>query len=159
MSRRARKGEAKKHFEAHVLDQTDECVLWPYATTQGYGVCWLDGRVRRVSAAACERWHGPRPVGMDAAHSCGNRLCFNGAHLRWATRRENCADTISHGRTLRGEDRPNSILTEADVLEVCRLRARGLTYREIAEIVGVSFDSVRNIITGRTWSWLTGVAS
>lgn len=85
-------GETARYFLAHVGIQTDECLIWPYAVSSGYGCATIDGRSERVHVLACEWAHGPRPEGMDAAHSCDVRRCFNPAHLRWATRTENILD-------------------------------------------------------------------
>lgn len=78
----------------------DECVLWPYAKSKGYGRVFAAGETRRAHVVACELTHGPKPEGREVAHSCGGRSCVNPNHLRWATAAENSADRIAHGRVV-----------------------------------------------------------
>ena len=50
-----------------------------------------------------------------------------------------------------GERHPNSKLTEADVLEMRRLRLRGFQYTEIAKRFPVSVVTVRDVCLRRYW--------
>jgi hypothetical protein len=79
------RGEAIAYYLNHVDLDTDECITWPYSSTNGgrNGTVWLDGKVRSVHVMACERHHGPRPEGALVAHLCSNKLCFNRRHLAW----------------------------------------------------------------------------
>lgn len=84
-------------FEAAMLRETDECILWPFGKTEGYGAVWYDGKVRHAHVMACERANGPKPAHLDdAAHRCHDRGCINKRHLRWATRQENVDDMMEH---------------------------------------------------------------
>jgi DNA invertase Pin-like site-specific DNA recombinase len=74
--------------------------------------------------------------------------------LRWATTAENQAEKVVHGRSLRGSKNPNSKYDEEVVSAVRGLRKCGLVQREIAEIVGTTRGTVRDILTGKSWAWL-----
>jgi hypothetical protein len=134
---------------------SDDCLNWPYVRANyGYGEVAVDGRKRLAHRIVCEVVYGPAPDGKnDAAHSCGNRLCCNPRHLRWATRAENVADTRQHGTISRGERNGHAKLTEADVRFIRTLKGN-LTSTEIAKKFGVSRGSIGKILSGKNWSWL-----
>lgn len=71
----------------------DECVIWPYSKTHGYGTCWDGSRSVRVHRHALGTKLGEvMTKEFDAAHSCRERACFNPHHLRKATPKENQRD-------------------------------------------------------------------
>lgn len=120
-------------LQAALSGDSSECVLWPFAVraSSGYGAHSIPLGKRDVKrsvdahAYVCEMANGPRPsASHQAAHSCGNKLCCNPKHLRWATPRENMADAIAHG-SLKGGGRYRQRLTSADV-ETIRSSARSL---------------------------------
>lgn len=92
-----------------LASDTDQCILWPFAVrkSSGYGAHNYRINGRKVSCDihrhTCQRAHGDRPD-MEAAHSCGVKLCINRRHLYWATHAANMADAKRHG-TLRGGGR------------------------------------------------------
>ena len=103
----------------------DGCMVWPFAVraSSGYGAHNLPAGGRRkinvdAHVHACTLAHGERPSrDHQAAHSCGNKLCCNGEHLRWATRIENMADAKAHG-TLKGGGRYRQRLHAPDVAAI-----------------------------------------
>jgi hypothetical protein len=95
-------GEALAYFQAHVEDDTEECIVWPYATSGGgYGQIRLRGQLHHVHVLACEHHYGPMPEpGMMAIHApvvCHNPPCFNWRHLRWGTQKQNMGDITLDG--------------------------------------------------------------
>lgn len=91
---------------------------------------------------------GPPP---SARHECmhldhdksNNRL----SNLRWGTEKENMA--MERGRRCynRGEDNPNSILTERQVTEI-RLKYRnGISAAELSRLYGTCETNVRKIVS------------
>jgi hypothetical protein len=146
------------YYLAHVDDVTDECILWPYgADGPGYGRLKINGRQESVHILACERHHGPRPVGMFALHApviCHNPSCFNarGGHVSWGTPAENMQDRLLDGTGGTGEGCYNARLTWADVTEMRRrYAAGGILQRELAAEYGVSPSNVHHIIAGKRW--------
>lgn len=136
--------------------EANECVLWPYAVgSAGYGVFVESGTQLYTHRLICELTHGPAPEGdIHAAHACGNRLCVNPKHLRWASRSENEQDKVEHGLSNRGERCGTAILTEENVRDIRALLARGGTQREVAEMFGVSEGAINSIHRRQNWGWL-----
>lgn len=136
-----------------------ECLIWPFPrNADGYGQVTMNGKHRSAQSAMCEIAHGPAKLSKpDAAHSCGNgRLgCLHPKHLRWATRQQNCADTVAHGTTTRGERNHHAKLTEAQVLSIL---ADAREDQVIADSLGVTSKTVRRIKQGRSWSYLRSAA-
>lgn len=128
----------------------EECLIWPYALSNGYASIEFPGyTTKKASRIICEHIHGPAPAQrMDAAHSCGNRACINWRHLRWATRKENEADKVGHGRTRRGKP---SKLSPSDVLAI---RQSAESSRHLAPRFGVAASAIRAIRQRRNWRWL-----
>jgi hypothetical protein len=148
--------EKRAWIEAAAVTASDECLDWPWGRfNTGYGQVRWNGRPVPVHSIVCEIRHGRRPAGMDAAHHCGRRICCNGSHLRWATRKGNVADRVLHGTDTRGEAHPTAKLREHEVLEIRRWYSLGgITQRELAQRFGVSGGAVFDIIHRKTWAHL-----
>ena len=87
----------------------------------------------------------------DSRHTCHFRPCCRPDHLVEGTRRENMADAIEAGRTLRGEKNPLSKLTAAKVAEIKALRRLGVGQRQVAKQFGIAKTTVQHIEKGRLW--------
>lgn len=113
-------------------------------------------KIRRLHQLVLETFVGPRPVGMEPLHGDGvaanNRL----DNLRWGTPLENAADRIAHGKQLKGEQAPQSILTEEQVEIVKNTITAGKwkhgTGRQFAREFGVTDGAISSIKRNRTWS-------
>lgn len=99
-------------FIANALNSdVDGCIVWPYAVrkSSGYGAHSdrVNGATKNydIHRYVCEKAHGAPPEqNHQAAHACGNKLCINKNHLRWASPKANMHDAILHG-TMRGGGR------------------------------------------------------
>ena len=134
----------------------DECLIWPYARSRGYGHIQYEGRHRKAHALVCELVHGPAPTPKhEAAHSCGkgHEGCVNPKHLRWATTLENARDKITHGTVLRGVNVHNAKLDE-DKVRLIRSMRETMSYRAIAASFGISTASVCLIVKRKNWAWV-----
>jgi hypothetical protein len=151
---RVAKGVPMRWMLAHVAHEGDECLVWPFAKrSDGYAnLC--TGPAYRVM---CRLAHGEPPTTKhQAAHSCGRggRGCINPRHLRWATRKENCADALLHGTRALGERHGAAILTEANVLKIKYLCANGMSQSEAGRRFGVAFQTIWEIVHGHNWKHL-----
>ncbi len=85
-------GDAKRFIKMAIKFQGDECLIWPFGKSDGYGG-YRKGASSSAHNFVCRAVHGRPPKGKrEAAHSCGYRSCVNPRHLRWASRTENDED-------------------------------------------------------------------
>ena len=160
MGQRTFYGEPLKWVERHKNYSGDQCLKWPYATgSNGYGHIKVNGKTMDAHRFMCISAHGDPPSDRPvAAHFCGKGSfgCVNPNHLRWATAKENSADKKIHGTESQGERNWRTKLTEVQVLEICAARDAGVANFVSAKKYNVSRTVVSHIVTGRSWSWLTG---
>ena len=144
-------------FEELIAEPSDECILWPFACSNGYPAAHYpgdpSGRVTYLHSEVCRRRLGERPAGSryEAAHACGVKRCINADHLRWATNAENHTDMLGLGEMPLGQQRWNTVLNEDQVREIRRLRATGLPLRAVGDQFGISIQAVSNIVHRRYW--------
>jgi hypothetical protein len=161
--RKTANGEALQFFEATVAPyRGDDCLIWPYNKDRhGYGRLMAAGKNKSVARMACEAINGPPPeANLDAAHNCGSGHmgCVAPSHLRWATRKENVADTLLHGTRNRGSRNGCAKLSEGDVRAI-RVRAKADSHEAIARDYGVARVTVTDIVSRRNWRWLPDYGS
>lgn len=146
------RGSLRAFAEKAASYEGTECLLWPYGQTGGYGAIEYPGILGNAARVVCTLAHGPVPEDRHVAHSCGNRLCVAPKHLRWATRRENEADKLLHGRQPRGRKQWMSKLTEDDIRAIRAERRRSAA--ELAVHYGVHHHHINFIQARKTWKWL-----
>lgn len=109
----------------------------------------VDVAVHHLVLAAFVR---ARPAGKVCDHINADRSDNRVENLRWVTAAENIAHAAALGRIgKRPSPRSVSSLSEADVVEVRRLRAQGLKLDELARQFGVSDSTISRIALGQTW--------
>lgn len=143
---------AAQAFIASVRPQ-ESCITWPFKAKYkgGYGAVFYEGKLTGAHRAVCHIHHGNPPTERHhAAHQCGNRLCVNPAHLRWATPKENEADKIGHGKAPHGEANGCAKLTAEQVCEIRKLKGTD-TQTAIAKKFGVSRRTVGAVLNNETW--------
>lgn len=133
------------------------CIEWTGSTRNGYGRLMVGSRDqgrRSVSAhrLAYETFVGEIPAGMEVCHRCDNRRCVNPAHLFVGTRQDNVDDREAKGRNRYpiGSQSPFAKLTE-EMAAAIKARLPNKTCRRIADDLGVSLSSVKEISQGRRW--------
>lgn len=153
------KGGQLRYLKKTIVQfDSDECLIWPFdKNVNGYGRVKIKGIRRAAHRVVCEIAHGlpPNDGIYDAAHSCGTRACINKRHLRWATPKENSQEKIVHGTIARGERNGNAVMTKESAMTALELKGK-MTQREIAERLGITRSSVRDIHIGKSWAWLRG---
>lgn len=134
--------------------------LKPSLNRYGYQIVCLYGangkrRMRPVHQLVCEAFRGPCPPAKhEVAHFDGNPLNNRAENLRWATRKENAADSIRHGTHARGELHASAILTEAQVRQIRATPKERGDIAKIARELGQNYFTVYQADRGITWSWL-----
>lgn len=73
------------------FDFQTECWVWIGTLSYGYGVFWMDGQRRQLTAhrIAYELWIGEIVDENTIDHLCANRRCVNPLHLEQCSRVEN----------------------------------------------------------------------
>lgn len=94
---------------------------------------------------------GPCPDGMECCHNNGDETDDSLSNLRWDTHSSNLMDRRQHGTAVNGEQVHTSKLTRSDVLEIRRMRARGLFLRDIARRFSVTETMISLIARRRNW--------
>ncbi len=149
---------------AHIEPDTNGgCWLWSAALTPGgYGQMGVspNWKLQPSHRVSYELHCGPIPDGLHVCHKCDVRACVNPAHLFLGTRRDNMQDMVAKGRAnpFRGEQNKASRLTEADVLEIRRLRGEGLTFRALGRRFGIAHATAREACAGISWAHLQQAA-
>lgn len=133
---------------------SDDCLLWPFKSlqTSGYSLVMRKGRPSSGHRIVCEAVNGPSPSPMhQAAHSCGNKLCCNPRHIRWATQSENEADKIGHGTHVKGERNPMAKLDTGKVAKIREAISLGMSQQSVADQFKVSRRCIGMIANNSTW--------
>jgi hypothetical protein len=95
---------------------------------------------------------GPCPDGMECLHYDDNPANNRLSNLRWGTQKENGQDALRNNKfTQVGENHHGAKLTKAQVEEIRRCRAAGLSAQAIANMFGVSRPNVSKIYRGKSW--------
>jgi hypothetical protein len=144
------------------LDGDDSCWLWTGAWRgQGYGAIKIDGAVMDAHVVS---WrlanHGIAvPDGKLIAHRCDVRPCVRPGHLFLASWSENMIDARDKGRLQDswsyGERHPHAVLTEDLVRKARSLHADGMSGRKVADEIGVKYDCIKDVLSGKRWKHVT----
>lgn len=134
-----------EHLRGLIANETDECITWDRGRAGNYGALCGAARAHRQ---VCLWVYGPAPTGLEAAHSCGQSLCVNPRHLRWATHRSNIADKQAHD-TLRSGERHN--MAKLSASQVADLRESDGSLATVAALFGISKSQAHRIRTNQNW--------
>lgn len=126
----------------------DACWEWTGRLARGYGQFDVAGRKLNAHRVAHQLKHGA--TSLHVLHSCDNPRCVNPAHLSAGRQQRNSEEMARKGRA-KGQK-----LTEAIVLQIMALRARGLGSKRIGRGLGLNDHTVRDILIGRSWRRVTG---
>lgn len=131
---------------------SDECWPWLGARDRrGYGRIKAFGR-NWVASRIVLALKGSIPSSEEiVCHHCDNPPCCNPEHLFIGTALLNAQDRAAKGREpdRRGEGNGRAKLTADQVREI---RANPLGHKRLAEMVGVSPTTIRDVRSRRKWS-------
>jgi hypothetical protein len=137
--------------------------FWKYVAKGEPGSCWEwqgakdhhgygrlnspghSGPVLKAHRVSYEIHAGPIERGLHVLHSCDNPPCVNPAHLRLGSPADNTEDRLSRGR---GRSGGRYIHSDETVEAVRRALADGLSYSEIAGLLGVKRRWVQAVALG-----------
>ena len=132
-------------------------VLKPYINNTGYEQVMLyddNGyNLKRVHRLLLETFKPHINMNdLDVNHIDGNKLNNHLTNLEWLTRRDNILHACDIGLiNNRGEDSPNAILSNADVLEILQRLDTGELQKDIGLDYGVSNKYISQINRGVRW--------
>lgn len=139
--------------------KSEGCWEWTGAVDHvGYGRFSVGGKHVSAHRMVWRLTHGEPERGLFVLHRCDNRRCVNPGHLFLGTHADNMRDMAAKGRKAPtgGERNGRSRLTEAEVMEIRRLRRGGLQLREIAARMGAPVETVGHAARGYSWAHLPG---
>lgn len=152
---------ANRIIKNTILNKQTGCWEWQLHTNRinGYGTMWIAqtadkkyiwNTAHRTSYLV---FKGELPFGMEVAHNCHNPKCCNPNHLVAATHQENIRMSVDDGRTLRGTEKVQSKLTDAEVRTIKQGRLLAiLSIEKVADLFNVHATTIRSVLAGRTWS-------
>lgn len=133
----------------------DDCWEWQGAKSgHGYGRLLVDRVLAFAHRFSYELHYGSIPDGLQCLHECDNPACVNPKHLFAGTHQDNMDDKKAKGRAkaLRGGHSPTASFTNEQAREVRRMYATGeYGQSELGRMLGVSNDTIRQIILGKTY--------
>jgi hypothetical protein len=100
----------------------------------------LNGKRRPAYAVVLEQVIGPAQENNVARHSCDNKVCCNPNHLAWGTHQDNMDDM---------KERDRHGLPRTVVRAIHKLLKGTATHQEIADLYGVSRETITGINNGR----------
>ena len=142
------------------VKKTKTCWIWTGDTyPDGYGRIWYKRRNIRCNRMVWILVRKQIPNGLHVLHKCDNSLCVRPSHLFLGTHRQNMADMVVKGRSLRGEKHSLAKLTELQVLEALGwYRGCGEKLQDMAARFGVALTTLERIRSGYTWRHVSQVA-
>lgn len=130
-------------------------LLSPFRQHRGYlyVTLWSETGDRRhypVHRLVIEAFTGPRPPGLQVAHTNGVPTDNRAENLRWVTPKQNHDDRRRHGRMAHGEANHAAKLDLRRVDTIRRLRGT-MTARDVAYLAQVDPTTIGDIWNGKTW--------
>lgn len=128
------------------------CLVWGGCRQgKGYGAIFACGKLRSTHRIAYQIYFGKIPAELSILHRCDNRPCIEPQHLYAGTAKQNSLDAILRGRTPKGIKHGMAKLSEEDVYNIRMLSSNKTASSEIAVKFGVSYHTIWDITTGRSW--------
>lgn len=133
-------------------------VIKPALDANGYLRTVLDGKTIKVHRVVATAWVDG-DTSLTVNHKNGIKTDNRSNNLEWVTHSDNINHAISNGllKHNRGSSVGGSKLKDDAVLEIYSYKndRRGMSRQEIASKYNTTVSSVKDIWSGRCWSWLT----
>lgn len=105
----------------------------------------------------CEAFHGSAPTGKNYVnHILPDKSNNRADNLEWCSFQENVDHAVVHGLRCQGSDSHKAKLVESQVIEICEIYDSGkATKAELSRMYRVNHGTIRYIVSGKSWNWLT----
>ena len=139
--------------------KTDGC-WFSQLSKDNDGYAQISRNGQRTLAHRFSWWlhNGAIPRGMCVLHKCDTPACVSPEHLFLGTQQDNIRDRDAKGRTnfwedgaRQGSKNPRATITEKDVRDIRRARARGVKRKILAKQYGFSKQGLDAIIYRKSW--------
>lgn len=131
------------------VQQGDGCWEWTgKKTPKGYGCLSVRGGTTRANRFAWEITNGKIPDGLVVCHKCDNPGCVRPDHLWIGTHADNIRDRDAKGRQRVGRN-PHTKIEDADLPAVAEMLHGGMTRRQIAAKLGISYNTLKSAVRCR----------
>lgn len=127
------------------------CWIWKGATSKGYAILGIGGRMEKASRVSWFIHFGAIPEAQLICHRCDNPKCVNPFHLFLGTHKDNTQDAITKQRMLVGEKNGQHKLTSKDVRYI---RSSDKSATQLAKRFGVHIPCITRIIKRQRWKHL-----
>lgn len=156
------------------LSKSDIKRFWAFVDKKGPDDCWIWGgggpnnrygnfsvgsrqNAKTLLAHRVSYFLTYGETDLQVCHKCDVPRCVNPLHLFAGTQKDNRVDCKNKERTARGCEHGKSVLNEETVFKIIDLYQTNKSISSIAHQLGRAETTVRHVIDGRTWSWLTGL--
>ena len=130
-----------------------DCWVWTGCKRPGgYGQIRYDRRIQKSHRVSWKINCGDIPEGLCVLHKCDNPSCVNPNHLWLGTYQDNSTDMVNKERQSKGENLPQSKITQVYADCIRTAYANGdATYRQLAKEFNISRSTIWYIVTNQTW--------
>lgn len=95
----------------------------------------------------------PKQMGKNEVnHIDGNKANNAVWNLEWVTAQENVKHSVDTGLVKRGSDRTNSKLSDSQVIEMRKLRKKGMNYYALGKLFNISYQGAHKICSRQTYT-------
>lgn len=164
-----------------LLFETDSCIEYPIKNKEGYGMIQFKIENKKYHYLAHRlSFEISNFVELESSdiicHNCDNPACINPRHLFKGTHKDNVEDRVKKNRSAKGRingryihgynskyepiEKPkagfeklfNRKLDKEQVLEVKNLINKNVPLKQISEVLGISYNTIRDIKSKRVYS-------
>lgn len=147
----------KKRFWSKVQKTRKGCWIFLGGKNKdGYGQFTIKFKTYLAHRFSFALKQGKIPKGMLVCHTCDTPACVRPLHLFLGDNFDNMQDAARKGRMPRGVEHCNSKLLPETVKEIkWRKEHEGITNKQLALEYHVYPNTIRSILIGKTWAWLS----
>ena len=143
-------GPAIERFHRkYAINSKTGCWEWVCCTHHGYGTFSIGSARVRAHRFAYENLVGPIPPVMQVCHTCDNKRCVAPAHLFLGSAKDNQQDKVRKGRCYCQPGQSPKKVSDAMVLNIRIMYARGTSMKELASIYPLGEFHIAGILKGR----------